>query len=99
MVVVLVRATVLAGKQEELRTVFSLLQNHVVAEDGCEQYEAFIDGETFIIQERWASGAALDTHLKQAHMAQYIPAIKDCLEGGALHVQILQVESLNAVTL
>lgn len=51
-------------------------------EEGCEQYESYIDGETFIAIEHWRDQEALDKLLNTGHIANYLPRLKECIVGG-----------------
>uniref|UniRef100_UPI001F503C19 putative quinol monooxygenase n=1 Tax=Rosenbergiella collisarenosi TaxID=1544695 RepID=UPI001F503C19 len=65
----IVKGLIRNGKQEELRRIANILQHEYAAkEDGCIQYESYIDGLTFITIERWADQVVLDKHLAQDHL-------------------------------
>ncbi|YCO00917.1 putative quinol monooxygenase [Vibrio sp. VNB-15] len=49
-------------------------------EDGCCQYELYLDQKIeglFMFQEIWASQEALDKHLQSPHIAQFISTLED----------------------
>jgi len=88
------------GKQEELRSIVrELQQEFVLQEDGCEQYEFYIDGDCLIMLERWASQAALDLHTQTKHFSEFVPKMRDCVEGGVFSVQIIKSSDLSFATL
>ncbi|WP_407636330.1 putative quinol monooxygenase [Solidesulfovibrio magneticus] len=63
-------------------------------EEGCEQYESFIDEDTFLTIERWSSQQALDAHLKSAHVATYVPQLRACVVDGAFAVQLSRATTI-----
>ena len=95
--VVLVKARILPGKQEKLRSVANNLQRSTVTEDGCLRYEPFIDGDTFIITERWASREDLDKHLQQDHIKVYLPQLRECVAGGVFEAEFVEADSIKTV--
>lgn len=54
------------GRAVDFRTAFSVVQETVLAEEGCEQYELFQsldDPDTMLLLERWATQALLEQHM------------------------------------
>lgn len=95
MIVAIVTAEIIEGKQNRLREVADILQYQFAAhEEGCEQYESFIDGNTFLTIERWRTRALLDKHLAAEHVAIYVPQLRECVVGGVFAVQFLQVAAI-----
>ena len=59
------------GKRDLQIEAYKRLRPLVLAEEGCLQYELFCDAQDdnkFVLLEKWASQAALDTHDAAAHM-------------------------------
>ena len=100
MIIAIVKATIAPGQHAKLRAIANILQHeHAPHEPGCEQYESFIDHDTFLTIERWASQAALDVHLKAAHVAQYVPRLRACVVGGTFDVQFIESDKVTHVTI
>jgi quinol monooxygenase YgiN len=97
MMVVLVKARILPGKQEKLRSVANSLQRSTVTEDGCQRYEPFVDGDTFIIIERWASREDLDKHMQQDHMKVHLPQLRECVAGGVFEAEFVETDSIKTI--
>lgn len=93
MIIAIVKAQVIEGKEEKLRVIVNELQNKFAPkEEGCEGYESFIDGNTFITIERWTSQEALDIHLEQPHIKKYVPMMKKCVRGGVFSLQLINAD-------
>jgi quinol monooxygenase YgiN len=100
MIVAIVKAKILPNKHEALRKIALILQNEFAPhEEGCEQYESFIDGDTFITIERWTNQALLDIHLQQEHVATYVPKMKECIENHTFDVQFIKGGEITFVTI
>ncbi len=100
MITAIVKASVLPGKTEQLRHIAGVLQHqYAPREDGCIQYESFIDGSAFITIELWRDQDALDHHLAQEHVKKYVPLMRDCVEGGTFSVLFIQGGEVSRVTL
>ncbi|HCA27581.1 MAG TPA: antibiotic biosynthesis monooxygenase [Betaproteobacteria bacterium] len=100
MIIAIVKAKIISGKQEELRTIADKLQyEYAPQEEGCEQYESFIDGSTFITLERWKNQNVLDKHLKTKHVEEFVPQMRNCVEGGEFSVQFIKTTDVSFVTL
>jgi quinol monooxygenase YgiN len=70
MIIAIVKATILENAHERLRNVANILQHtYAPREEGCEQYESFIDKDTFLTIERCSSQHGRDAHLKSTHAA------------------------------
>ena len=53
------------------------------AEEGCINYDLHQDNSNpahFVFLENWESDAALDTHLKTAHIAEYMVAVEGAID-------------------
>lgn len=100
MIIAIVKAQIVDGKQEELRAIANVLQyEYAPHEQGCEQYESFIDGDTFVTLERWSNQQALDVHLQTEHVATYVPQMRACVTGGVFEVQFINSNDVSFVTL
>ena len=97
MIVIVVKARILPGKQEKLRSVANSLQRRTVTEEGCIRYEPFIDGDTFIMIERWASRADLDKHMQQDHIKVQLPQLRECVAGGVFQAEFIETDSIETV--
>jgi quinol monooxygenase YgiN len=96
MIIAIVKAKIISGKQDQLRTIANKLQyEYAIHEEGCEQYESFIDGDTFIMLERWSSQEALDVHLKADHVATYVPQLRECVVGAGFDVQFIKSDDVS----
>ncbi|EPR3515839.1 putative quinol monooxygenase [Klebsiella pneumoniae] len=100
MITAIVKAFIRNGKQEELRRIADILQHeYSVKEDGCIQYESYIDGATFVTLERWSDQASLDKHLAQDHVKKYVPLMRECVENGTFDVLFINGGEIEAVTI
>lgn len=100
MIIAIVKATILENMHERLRNVANILQyTYAPREEGCEQYESFIDKDTFITLERWNSQQSLDAHLKSAHVATYVPQLRACVVDGIFTVQFIKSDDVSFMTL
>lgn len=98
MIIAIVKAKILPGKHEQLRAIANKLQyDYAPHEEGCEQYESFIDGDTFITIERWISQEALDLHLKADHVAKHVPQLRECVVGASFDVQFIRSNDVSLV--
>lgn len=89
MICVIATVDVAAGRREELLAMFREVAPQVRAEPGCIEYAAMIDVRSGLnaqgpvrdnavtIIEKWESVAALQTHLKTLHMADYFRKTDD----------------------
>lgn len=100
MITAIVKAFIRNGKQEELRRIADILQHeYSVKEDGCIQYESYIDGATFVTLERWSDQESLDKHLAQDHVKKYVPLMRECVENGTFDVLFINGGEINTVTI
>jgi len=100
MIVAIVKATIVEGREEQLRNVADVLQYQFAPhEEGCEQYESFIDGDTFLTIERWSSRELLDAHLQTNHVATYVPKLRECVVGEKFDVQFIESSNVTFVTI
>jgi len=84
-----VRIPVQAGKEKEFEDVFLAMRAGVHAhEPGCKMYDLFRNrkadeaGNTqFVVLERWADQAALDSHREQPHMKEGLPKLAGLVAG------------------
>ncbi len=100
MIIAIVKAKIVSDKHEELRAIANRLQyEYAPHEEGCEQYESFIDGDTFITLERWRNQEALDIHLKADHVTKYVPQLRECVAGGYFDVQLIKSDDVAFIRL
>lgn len=98
MIIVIVKAKIKNGKNEELRELANILQyEYAVNEKGCEQYESFIDGDTFITIERWSSQELLDLHFEAEHLKVYVPKLRECVVDETFDVQFIKSDDVSFV--
>ena len=98
MIIAIVKATIKANKHKELRDIANILQfEYAPSEEGCEQYESFIDGDTFITIERWRDQAALDIHLEAKHVEEYVPKLRECVVDNSFDVQFINSDDISFV--
>ncbi len=95
---VIATVTLTAGGLEAWSRAFAAVRPAVLAEDGCEAYEATIEQpgvlgaqsplppDTVVIVERWRDAAALQAHSRAPHMTEYRAAVKSFVRGVAIHV-------------
>jgi quinol monooxygenase YgiN len=96
LIIAIVKASIKEGKHEDLREISNILQfEYAPHEEGCEQYESFIDGNTFITIERWRDQASLEIHLKANHVEMYVPKLRDCVIDGCFDVQFIKTDDIN----
>ncbi|WP_198971903.1 putative quinol monooxygenase [Xylophilus sp. ASV27] len=96
MIIVIARATIRPGMHQKLRDIAHALQHeHAPKEEGCLRYDAFIDGDTFVILDQWRDQAALDAHLQAPHVARYAPRIKDSVVDGRIDLQIVKAAEVS----
>lgn len=72
------------GKETELKQTLTGLVGLTRREDGCINYDLHVNPENplqFLFHENWTSKAALDAHLKSAHIAALLPRIDDLCKG------------------
>ena len=100
MIIAIVKAKIKEGEHAELKRIATILQYEFAAkEEGCEQYESFIDGDTFITIERWSDQTSLDKHLKAEHVATYVPLLRACVVGNVFDVQFIESDKVSFVTI
>ncbi|MFW3411304.1 putative quinol monooxygenase [Aliarcobacter butzleri] len=95
-IVAIVKARIKENMHDSLRQIANILQyEYAVDEEGCEQYESFIDGDTFITIERWSSQELLDLHLKTEHVKIYLPKLKECVINETFDVQFIRSDEIS----
>jgi len=100
MIIAIVKAKIKEGKEKELRKIANILQfEYSIHEKGCEQYESFIDGDTFITLERWNSQEDLDIHIETEHVKKYVPQLRECVINGTFDVQFIKNAEVSFVTI
>jgi quinol monooxygenase YgiN len=70
------------GKEQEFETLAKQLEANTLANDkGCLRYEWYrgTSPQTYILLERWTDQAAVQAHLKAAHLNAQMSAIQDCV--------------------
>ncbi|RXJ82540.1 putative quinol monooxygenase [Arcobacter sp. F2176] len=98
MIIAIVKAKIKNNKHDELRKIANILQyEYAVKEEGCEQYESFIDGDTFITIERWSSQELLDLHLEAQHVKVYVPKLRECVVDETFDVQFIKSDDVSFV--
>ena len=98
MIIAIVKAKIKNNKHDELRKIANILQyEYAVNEKGCEQYESFIDGDTFITIERWSSQESLDLHLEAEHVKVYVPKLRECVVDETFDVQFIKSDDVSFV--
>ncbi len=98
MIIAIVKAKIIEGKEKEIKEIAHILQyDFSVNEKGCEQYESYIDGRTFITIERWSSQEELDIHLEAEHVKKYVPLLRECVEDGVFDVQFIKSDDVSFV--
>jgi len=82
--VLLVHLKVKEGSAAKFEAAFARAVKPTRAEKGCVAYELSRDVKTptqFLVYERWQNLAALDAHLKSAHIKTLLTDIGDLLDG------------------
>lgn len=98
MIIAIVKAKIIKGKQTKLKEIADILQYEFAPkEKGCEQYESFIDNDTFITIERWSSQEELDIHLEAEHVKKYVPKLRECVENKTFEVQFIKSDDISFV--
>lgn len=95
---VIATVSLVEGWLEAWSRAFAEVRPAVLAEDGCDAYEATLDQpgvlgaqsplppDTVVIVERWRDAAALQAHSTAPHMTAYRAAVKPYVKGVAIHV-------------
>jgi quinol monooxygenase YgiN len=98
MIVVLATIELVPGKREAFLQEFRQIIEPVRAEDGCIEYFPAIDlasgiaaqgdprENVVVVIEKWASVAALETHLIAPHMMAYRPKVKEFVKQVSLQI-------------
>ncbi len=98
MIHVIAIITAKPGQRGAILEAFRANVPAVHAEQGCIEYGPVIDvagvgaiqtpiGEdTFMVIEKWESGAMLAAHAKSPHMAAYAAKVKDLIANRVIHV-------------
>ena len=82
--IVIARVSCRPDKREQAIEMLTKLQDASRAEDGCLNYGfsvAIEDENAFIAVEEWADLAALQTHLREAHIAEFMAGLGDVIAG------------------
>jgi quinol monooxygenase YgiN len=86
------------GRREALMELFRANMPAVHAEQGCVEYEPFVDAagfggfqapigpDAFVVLETWESADALKAHSASPHMAAYGKASKELIESRKIHI-------------
>lgn len=100
MIYVIATIEIAAGKRDEFVKAFRANVPHVLAEEGCLEYEPAVDLATEIpaqpnlrsdvvtVVEKWESLAALQAHLVAPHMVSFRERVKDLVKG--ISIQVLE---------
>lgn len=95
---VIATVSLVEGGLDAWSRAFGEVRPAVLAEDGCEAYEATVEQpgvlgaqsplppDTVVIVERWRDAAALQAHSTAPHMTVYRAAVKPLVKGVAIHV-------------
>jgi quinol monooxygenase YgiN len=98
MIFVVATIEVAAGKRDAFLAEFRQIVPKVHAEEGCLEYLPMLDLETRIpaqpdprpnvvtVVEKWASVAALESHLIAPHMLEYREKVKELVTQVTIHV-------------
>ena len=87
------------GRRVELLKLFRANMPAVHAEQGCVEYQPFVDADAgfggfqapvgadaFVVLETWESADALKAHAAAPHMTAYGKASKDLIESRKIHI-------------
>lgn len=100
MITAIVKATIKPGMQPSLKSIADLLQyEYAPHEPGCDMYESYIDGDTFITLERWQNQEALDLHLNTAHVKELVPKLRQCVVNEEFEVTFIHSQTIEQITL
>lgn len=97
MIVVIATVTCVPGQRDAFLSEFQKIVPEVLNELGCLEYSPTIDEPSPIdaqhydedrvtISEKWSDMAALERHLKAAHMMEYRPKVADLIQSTELRV-------------
>ncbi|MDA1052636.1 MAG: putative quinol monooxygenase [Planctomycetota bacterium] len=98
MIYVIATIEIAADKRDQFIAAFRANVPHVLAEEGCIEYQPTVDLATEIpvqpaeranvvtVVEKWDSLAALKAHLVAPHMVSYRETVKDLVTGVSLQV-------------
>src|SRR4051812_14714821 len=82
MIIVIARVRPRADRSDELLALLAEVEAASRLDDGCLNYGYFsslTDPDGFIAVEEWRDTAALESHLRQPHVAKLIAALGDLL--------------------
>jgi quinol monooxygenase YgiN len=85
MILITARGKVQAAQREAALAAAAEMCRASEAEDGCLEYSYWVAGGddlTMMIFERWDNEEALTAHMSTPHMATFIGAIGNVLDGG-----------------
>lgn len=85
------------GRRGDLLALFRANMPAVHAEQGCIEYQPFVDAggfsfqtpigaDAFVVLETWASAEALNAHAAAPHMASYAKASKELIAERKIYV-------------
>ena len=86
------------GRREELLALFRANMPAVHAEEGCIEYQPFVDADgfagfqapigpdAFVVLETWASAEALKAHAAAPHMVAYAKASKELVAERKIYI-------------
>jgi quinol monooxygenase YgiN len=97
MLQVVVEIVAKPGQRDAVLQAFKNNVPAVRAEKGCIEYSAFVDAsgfgslpgygtDTFVVIEKWETGADLKAHAKAPHVTYYQAKVKDLIETRTVHV-------------
>jgi quinol monooxygenase YgiN len=98
MIIAIVKAKIKNDKKKQLKEVSDILQYQFAPnEKGCEQYESYIDNDTFLTIEKWSSQKELDIHLEAEHVKEYVPKLRECVVGETFDIQFIKSDDISFV--
>ena len=98
MIKVIATLTAKSGLRDEMLAEFSKVVAKVQAEDGCLEYDVWVDmpshiatdqdgrPDTLVVVEKWESPEALEDHLIAKHMNEFRQATRHLLESITLEI-------------
>ncbi|ASP38328.1 antibiotic biosynthesis monooxygenase [Bacterioplanes sanyensis] len=100
MITAIVKATIKPDMHQQIKRVADILQlEYAPHERGCELYESFIDGDTFITIEHWHSQQDLDIHLEAEHVKKYVPQLRECVVDEQFQVTFINSDDIQKVVI
>ena len=95
MINVIVTLRIKSGSEARAEELLRELETETAENDkGCLRYQWYRAEQpgTYYLLERWSDQAAIDAHLKAAHMARLLPQIAECAEEQFAAVRLTRLE-------